>query len=127
VKALVHYVLSAFLLLAGAQGQKAAATAAASQPAAKIEVPAESIPLTPDRRYQVRELQYQIDQAQIKIEQLKQQQIQWTNDISVIATDFARVEKVDLNAYELDAVNLRLIRKKLPSGAVTPSAREAAK
>ena len=84
--------------------------------------------MTPDRRGMVRELQYQVDQNEIKIqklqvqiEQLRQQQIQWSNDISAVATDFARIEKVDLGAYELDSVNLKLKKKKSVASVAMPT------
>jgi|ERR1039458_3393585 TolA-binding protein len=135
---IINSLLSVLLLLVVVQGQKTATPLAGSQSSPKTEAPAdigtagEIIQLPPDRRYQVRELQYQIDQNEIKIqklqvqiEQLKQQQIQGINDISVIATDFARVAKVDLNAYELDAVNLRLVKKKSPALVAMPVAQAA--
>src|SRR5713101_4663057 len=110
---LLHRVLSLLLLLAGARGQQAAAPPAVSPPVSHQAqaAPQDFIPLDFPRRAAIRDLQYQIDQAQIQIEQLKEKQIEWTSDISNIATDFARVKQVDLNAYQLDAVNVGLKKK----------------
>lgn len=128
---LLHHILLALAFAAGARGQNPAvspAPSASSATSAAVE-PQEFIPLTPDRRAAVRELQYHIGKADARVSQLqleideltirnlqeinklRQQQVEWNADISVIATDFAQVMKVDRSLWELDQINLRLTKK----------------
>lgn len=132
----LHRVLSVLLFIAGAQGQKPTSTGAAAPPTQVSATVEEVLPLTPDRKAAVRELQYNVQKAEIRVQQLqveidevtirdlreintlRQQQVGWNSDISVIATDFARVKQVDFSGWELDQVNLRLVKKK-PSTTTT--------
>jgi hypothetical protein len=127
-----HHVLSLLFFLAGAQGQKAAAPPAASSPAANTAMVGDFLPLTPDRKAAVRELQYNIQKNEIRVQQLqveidevtirnlreinslRQQQVEWNADLSVIATDFASISHLDRTAWDLDQVRLGLVKKNLP-------------
>lgn len=129
-------VVCAFFLICGARGQEANKKPVASTPppvtpatqlAAPLPpppptppVPLDAYPLSQERRAQVRELQYQFDQLQIQIEQLKQQQIALNDLISTIATDFAKIEKLNPAEYNLDPKNLKLVRLKTAAQSTTP-------
>lgn len=85
------------------------------------------IPDTPPAAYlfpaeikvQLRDLQYQGDQLEIQkqkklmeIEKLTEQQNALVDQMKGIAFDFAQAKKIDLNQYELDAVQMKFAKKK---------------
>lgn len=139
ILSLLRCILMGLMFAGGAHAQKPAIPPA--PPATSPEVqPDKYIPLTPDRKAAVRDLQYHIDNAEVRASQLqleidevtirnlrqmntlRQQQAEWNADISVIATDFAQVMKVDRSLWELDQVNLRLAKK---AAAIAPEKKPA--
>lgn len=131
MRILWHALISLFAFIAGAQAQ---ATKSATPPPALVapKIAAQSeeafIPLPPDSRYQVRDLQYHVNQAeiaiqqhQVEIEKLKTQQLGWRDGIANIATDFARIKGLDFTHYEFDQVDLALVKKKTQAPAVVPA------
>src|ERR1700733_9444077 len=117
---LLHHLIALLTLVLGAQAQAAKPVppppASAPVSAATEEV---SYPLPPDRRGQVRDLQYWIDQDeiliqkhQVEIEKLKTDQTAKRDNLADLATEFAHIKNLDVNAYELDQAALRLVKKK---------------
>jgi TolA-binding protein len=119
---LFHHLIALLALVLGAQAQ--ATKPATPPPASVVSAPAMTedtfYPLPPERKGQIRDLQYQVDQAQIKIEQLRQQQVAWNDSIASIATDYARIKNLNVVDWDLDPVNLRLQRKTPPAPPVLP-------
>jgi hypothetical protein len=119
-----HVLISLLAFIAGSQAQ---ATKPATPPPAASPLTENAYPLPPDRRGQIRDLQYQIDQSeitiqrhQVEIEKLKAQQTAWRDSIADIATDFARIKSLDVAQYEFDQVEVRLVKKKPPAPAAVP-------
>lgn len=115
MRVFLHNLIALLALILGAQAQAAKPAtpppASASAPVAAAEET--FYPLPPERKGQIRDLQYQVDQAQIKIEQLREQQVAWNDSIATIATDYARIKNLNVVDWDLDPVNLRL-QKKVP-------------
>lgn len=129
---ILHAVASVLLLIWSGHAQTSQAKPAPN----KVEVPTpatpkaeaapnlqelQEYPLPADRRAQIRELQFSSDQLQIKIEQMKAQQAVLLEDILHIATEAARVKGLDPALYDVDQVNLRLLRKKAAPVVAPPS------
>lgn len=121
MRACLHVILMALAFVVGAHAQSKPAVSAPATAYASTVTEEVFYPLPPDRRGQVRELQYQDDQDeiliqkhQVEIEKLKAQQIFLRDSIASIGTDFARIKNLSIAEWDLDQVNLRLIKKKLP-------------
>jgi hypothetical protein len=119
---LLHAFLSLLTLVLGSQAQTA--KPAPPPPASAAVTEEVAYPLTPDRRGQIRDLQYWIDQDeiliqkhQVEIEKLRTDQTAKRDSLADLATEFAHIKNLDVNAYELDQAALRLVKKKPPAAA----------
>jgi|HubBroStandDraft_2_1064218.scaffolds.fasta_scaffold12629_2 hypothetical protein len=127
MRPLLHYRIALLALVLGAQAQTA--KPATPPPASAVATEEVSYPLPPDRRGQVRELQYWIDQDeiliqkhQVDIEKLRTDQTARRDNLADLATEFAHIKNLDVNAYELDQASVRLVKKKPPLATAAPAA-----
>lgn len=104
-------------LVAAAAAQKKPAAVAPPAPSATERVFPVPLPLA--ERDRIRDLQHENDQIEIenqkmllKIEQNRARQAALVDQMTIVATDFARSKNLDLAEVELDPATLALRKKK---------------